>query len=237
LLELTFVRILVTIRAVRKCNASVTWLAIWSRSVTTGALHVAMFTGKRETRRGVIEVLAIDSCCLPVSGRVAFCAIRSQATLVMVHMARDAIWHQTEPCAVEILAAEQRASLRGNMLRAVAGTTTHAYMLAVEQVARFHMVESFRRGIPVQHLEIDSIVVRVTLHTCCARRAGRWEAGMKSLVLLKLAPDLAVTIHAPERPAAGRNLMALDAIRCPVQALMRTCKRARRNLGLCAPRT
>ena len=142
----------------------------------------------------------------------------------MVDMTRDAIGLEAEPGAVEILAAEQRASLRGNMLCAVTGTTTHAYMLAVERVARFPMVEPFRRGVPVQHREIDSIVIRVTLHAGCARSSGLREAGMKSLVLLKLARDLAVTIHATERPVAGRDLVTLDAIRSPVQALMRTCQ-------------
>jgi hypothetical protein len=51
---------------------------------------------------GVIEILAVDFDGLPIKRGVAPGALSSQAALMLVLMAVDASWSQTEPCAIEI---------------------------------------------------------------------------------------------------------------------------------------
>ncbi len=159
LLELAFMRILMTIRTVGESDSCVARLAVGSRSVAAGTLHRTVLTGKWEAGSGVVEVLAIDRRCLPVGGRVAVRAIGPESALVMVHVASDAVGHQAEPGAIQVLAGEQRACLRGNMLWGVTGTAAHAYMFAFEWVAGFRMVEPLWGWVPVQHLEINAIVI------------------------------------------------------------------------------
>jgi hypothetical protein len=154
LLECAFMRIFMAVRTVGEIDSCVAGLAVEACGVALSALNVTVFTSKWEASLGMVEVLAINTRCLPVCCRMAACAVGSESPLVLVLVAGDAVWHQAEPCNVQLFTREQRARWRGNMLCGVAGTTAHTYMFAVEGEASCCVVKPFRGGVPVDHLEL-----------------------------------------------------------------------------------
>lgn len=131
---------------------------------------------------------------------------------------------------IEIFHSKQGALLCGNMLRHVAGTATHPDMFSVEDVTSRRMVESLGRRIPMNHLEIHSVVIGMAFDARCSRRCRSRKSGMQSGVMLQFASNFTVTFDAFERWSSRRNLVALNAIRVSAQRLMRRCQWPRRNL-------
>jgi hypothetical protein len=131
---------------------------------------------------------------------------------------------------VQILARKERALRRCDVLQIVAGAAADARMFAVEGKACCGVIEPLRSRIPMHHLEVDSVVIGMTLHAGCARRARPWERCMKAFVLLNLTLNLPVAIQAFEGGRLHGDLVTLDAICGSAQALMRLRQRTRRNL-------
>jgi len=106
------------------------------------------------------------------------------------------------------------------MLRRMAGAATDAHVLSVEGVSRSRMVEALRGWVPVNHLEVDPVVIRMAFdagHTRCGRTR---EGGVKPLVLLQLDGDFLVTFQTAELRAPCGDCVTLYAICVSIQALV-----------------
>ena len=186
----------VTVGAVCERETRVARLPIGARGVATLAWDHAVRAGERIAGLRVVEVLAVDARRLPIDGRMAPRAIGSEAALVLVFMAGDAHWRQAEPGPIQILARTERARLRGNVLRSMAGATTYAHVLAIEHVTGLRVVESLRCRIPW----IIWNPRRCDRSGIYAGRTGGadGEGRMKPLVLLHLIGYLPMALKAPK---------------------------------------
>lgn len=194
-----------------------------------------MRAGQRIARLRVVEVLFVYSGSLPVGGRMALHAIGSKSPLMLVFMANGASGREAHPGAIQVLGRERRTRRGGNVLRTVAGAAANAGVLAVEHVPGLRVVESLGRGLPVNHLKLHSVVIRVAFDAGRARWSRARKGSMKPLVLLQFVRDLAMAFDAAEGRRFRRNFMTLDAASRSVQGLVRTGKRARRNLRIGHP--
>ena len=82
--EFAFVRVAMTVGTVCKRQSCVAWLAIRAGCVTALALNCAVRACERIAGFGVVEVLAIDACGLPVGSGVTLSAVGPEAALVLV---------------------------------------------------------------------------------------------------------------------------------------------------------
>ena len=122
------------------------------------------------------------------------------------------------------------------MLGGVATAAGERCMLAVEYVAGLAVIETLGRGIPVDHVEIFSIVIRVTLDARRAGSAGQGIGRVQPVVALDLGSNFAMTFRAAKRGGAQRGSVALDAVGRTVEALVRARQGAGRNLSMSGER-
>jgi len=205
-------------------------MAIRPRCMAALALHLLVLSGQRELGLRMVKSLLVDARRLPIQGRVALCAVTSESPLVSIFMARSATWRKAHPSVVQILIRKDRALRRGDVLQIVAGAAAHALMFAIEHKACRRVIESLRSRIPMHHLEVDTVVIGMALHTCCAGRARSRKCCMKAFVLLELICNFPMAIQTLERRRLDGNLVTLDAVPGSTQALMRLCQRSRRDL-------
>ena len=235
LLELAFVRIAMTVRAICERNPGIAHLTARIRSVTALAKDVAMFTGQGIARLGMIESLLADRRRFPIQGGVAARAVRAESALVRILMTGATTRREPKPGAVQILIWQEGTCLRGDVLRTVAHATTHPYMLTVEHVPRLRVIESLRRWIPPHHLKIDSIVVRMTFHASRAGGARPRKCGVKPPVLSYFRGNFAMALKTLKGRRPGGNFVALDAIGISVQALVSPGERPGGDLCVSRP--
>jgi len=149
---------------------------------------------------------------------------------MLVFVTSDATGRQAEPGTIEVLRREQCPRRRRNVLRIVAGATADVQVLAVEHVARFRVIKTSWRRIPMQQGEVPAVMIRMAFDASRSRWPRARKSGVKTLVALQLVPNLAVTVDAAKGGRLGGDLMTLDAILRSVQALMGTGERSWRNL-------
>lgn len=178
----------------------------------------------------VVESLFLNARCLPVGGRVTPRAFRAKAPLVFVLMAGNAARREPHPRTIQIFVRQQRTRRCGNVLRRVARAASDSRVFAVQKKACCGVIKTLRSRIPVNHLKIRPVVIRMAFHACLAWQAGAGKCCVQSLVLLNLRGNFLVAICAPERWRLCIDLVTFDAVRTPAQALMRTHQRAGRNL-------
>ena len=86
--ETATMRILVAIGTLIERNAHILWLAVGAVDVALGALYLRVQPSQRITGLGVIELPNVDG--LPVHKVVTALTIRSEPSLVLILVARDA---------------------------------------------------------------------------------------------------------------------------------------------------
>ena len=219
------------ISAVCKFETCVVQLAVIRSRVTALAQHIAVFACKRKLCLRVIELLPVDCRALPSARRVAPRAISTKAALVLVFVAIRATCRQSKPSAIQILARKYRASLLGNMLRSVAGSTFHTDVLSIQTVSGLRVIESTRRRIPMHHLKISAVVIGVTFDASRSGHLRPWKRRMQSAILLKFSGNFLVAFQAAELGRSRRHGMALRTIGSSIKALMSPRQRAWRNLS------
>lgn len=118
------------------------------------------------------------------------------------------------------------------MLSAVAGAAAYANVLTVDSISRLRVVKSFGSRIPVNHLEVNSVVIGVAFDAGGSFGCGTREACMEPLVLLNLHGNFLMALNTAKRGRPCGNLVALNAICVSIQVLVRACKGPRRNLRM-----
>lgn len=236
LLEFALVRVAMASGAGGELQPCVSWQAIGAGGVAFLAGCVQVRPGKRIARLRVVEVFRIDLGGLPIDGGMTLTTVGSEAALMLVFMAGDAVGRQAEPGAIQVLCPEQSARRRRDMLGYVAGAAADADVLAVERISGLRVIEAFRCRIPVQKGEVLSVVIRVALNAGRAGRTRARESGVKPLVPLQLIRDLAMAFDTAKGRGSGGNFVTLDAIGRTIQVLVRPGKRSGGDLRMGQPK-
>ena len=91
-------------------------------------------------------------------------AFWTEAALVFVFMASDATGREAHPGVIQVFGCEQSAGRSHNVLRGVAGTAADAHVLAIEHISRFGVIESLWGWVPMEQVEVLTIVVGVAFY-------------------------------------------------------------------------
>jgi len=174
----------------------------------------------------MIKLLLVEFGALPTSGVVALQAIRTEAAFVLVLVTGRTGLAESHPRVVQVFALQDGTSVRADVLRGVATLALSERMLAVKHVSGLGMIEPVWRGLPMQHVEVFTIMVRMALYA--GPRLRKYE--VKSASILNLRGNLFVAFGAAKSGRSSGDRVTLRAIGGPVQALMGAGQRSRRNL-------
>lgn len=178
LFEGAVVRIEVTIAAVREVHVFESRrTARRVRLVALFAGNLCMKSGQRIARFGMIELLRV----LPIVHIMTACAILPELPFVNVLVTALALRRQTQVGLGKIGPRDQRAQLRGNMCGRVALLTSNCGVLSFQGVACETMVELPLWMLPVNELEIHTVMLQVAAYAVFA-------VGVFHLELCVIAP-------------------------------------------------
>src|SRR6516225_5311984 len=132
LLECTLVRIRVAGRARGKLNPGIPRLSVCTRRVALCAAHLQMCSRERKARLRMVESTLLYSRLIPVGGRMAPGAVRSEPALVLVLVAGRASRVQPHVGVAQVLRLQRSARTCAHLARVMAVAARHACMLSVE---------------------------------------------------------------------------------------------------------
>lgn len=179
----------------------------------------------------MIELADVD--LLPVLEVVAGLAIRPEPSFVLVLVASEASRRQPEERPIQILRLDRRTFRRRDVRGVVALVASKPGMLTFQQVPGFFVIERLR--VPLDEREILAIVFGVASRALLTRTGWNVIGRVQTAVRGKPSCDFRMTLETLQRSLPA-ELMATGAIRGSVQRLVRTRKRARRDLGSCRKR-
>ncbi len=232
LFEFALVGICVAIPAILEFESCVAWQPTLAGCVALGTGRGEVLAGERVACLGVIECLLVELGALPRGGVVALQAVGAQAALMVILVAGGARGAETHVGAIQVLGLQNRPLCRGDVLRGVAAAAGGGGVLSVQNVAGLGVVESLRRGIPMDHIEVFAVVIGVALDAGLAGRAGQGIGGVQAVMAVDLGGDFAMALHAAKGRRPRRDGVALGTVGGPVKALMRLGEGARRNLAM-----
>ena len=105
-------------------------------------------------------------------------------------------------------------------------------MLDFQVVARQTVIKLLFRWLPVDQVELFSVMLQVTTDTIFAIRIGHLEPGMISMPSGDALCHFLVTVNALEGWRAGTELMTACALCGPTEGLMGLGERTGRDLSL-----
>ena len=132
-----------------------------------GCRLVTLFAGHLRMRfqQGVLGLRVVETrSLLPIVERVAAETIFPQLPTVRVDMAGEAITGQAKKSAVQILGLDECALGLGNILGVVALPARKLCVLALQDTSRLVVIEGVLRRLPMNNLEILSVVFGVASH-------------------------------------------------------------------------
>ena len=103
---------------------------------------------------------------LPVGEVVALDTIRTEPPVVRILVAGGAGLRNTQKAVRNVLHLDRRALRGGNMVGAMAASTSHAGVLAFENITGKFVIEGF--AIPLDERKILTVVFRVTARALLA---------------------------------------------------------------------
>jgi len=162
-LEAALVRVGVAVVALAEGKTFISWRALCVGGVALLAFHFLVKAGQRVSRLVVIE---LAGRIFPVDEVVALDAIRAEPTFVEILVARGASLRDSEKRLTEILHLDRGAVGGGNLIGRVALIAGEAGVFALEQVARFFVIELI--GVPFNKREVYAIVIGVAAYAFLA---------------------------------------------------------------------
>jgi hypothetical protein len=168
----------------------------------------------------MVEVLAIDRGGFPIDRRMTPGTIVPESALMVVFVASTTCRRKPEPRVSKILSGKKRALRRGDVLRGMARAAAHTGVFAFERIACLGVIETRGCRIPMDHVEVHAIMVRMAFDACGSSRARTRKGRMEAFVLLQFHGYFTVALETAKCRSLGRNFMALRAIGIPIQALM-----------------
>lgn len=161
---------------------------------------------------------------------MALGAGHAEASLVLVFMAGKAVGGKSHERVVQVLATEKCALRSRDVLRGVAGAAGDRGVLPVQHIAGLAVVKALGSGVPMQHVEIFAVVVRVAFDAGSAGRSTLGERGVQTVVILDFRGDFGVALCAAKRGGTRGHGVALSAVGRAIEPLMGLGERAGRDL-------
>jgi hypothetical protein len=178
--------------------------------------NIEMRARQRVTRLRVVE----SPLYLPVDGAVTPQAVVAKPPLVLVFVTRRARARQPEISLVQILGGKRRPLSRRNMRTVVALGAVQSYVLSVEFEACLRVVKGF--GIPLNDLEIFSVMLRVTANAVAPCRRRRQDRCVIALARGDSRCDVLVAFQAAILRLAGPHLVTGNASRRAIPLAVRS---------------
>ena len=197
------------------------------RLVALLASHARMLT--RQWIAGLRMVKLVRG--LPIVETVTARAVLAQLALMPVRVAREAVAGEAQERSVQILDLDGGFHRGRDVRRSVALLTRQAGVLPLQNVAGLAVVESLLRRLPMDKLEILSIMVGVAAGAIFIARQRIPNNGVESLMRGHSRGNVRVTLQTLQAFAAHGQSVANDALRGAIEGLMRSGKRAGGNLG------
>ncbi len=209
LLEGTFVRIDMAVDARLELHVLVTSRSAGHvRLVALLAGNLDVQTGQRVASLGMVKLL----CRFPVREVVAGLALISELALVHVLVAGHAILRQSKKGLRDVFHLDERALVGNHVAGHVALLAGNVGMLAFQLVACLQVIELILRRLPVDQVEVFSVVLQVAADTIPAVRILHSQPGVVAVISSKTLRNLFVAIEALEGRRAGPELMATRAL-------------------------
>lgn len=174
----------------------------------------------------MIELADLD--CLPVFHVVARLAVRAQAPLVLILVARDATRGEAEIGAGQILGLDRRTFLRRNVSGIMALVAGQSGMFAFERISGVLVVKGF--DVPLDDGEIFAVMLGMTARAFLTGAWGKVVGGVQSAVRREPGCNFGVAFQAFQGRLPA-ELVAAGAVGRSVERLVRPGKRTRRNLS------
>ena len=224
-LEAAFVRVSVAVVALAEGKTFIPRRALRVGRVALLAFHFLVKSGQWVARLVVIE---LARRIFPINEVVALDAIRAEPALVEILVARRAGLRDPEKRLTEILHLDRGALGSGNLIGRVALIAGEAGVFALEQVARFFVIELI--GVPFNKREIHAIVIGVTAYAFLAGTGGYVIGGVQSALGGDPRADVGVAADAAELRLTAADLVAVGAVGGAVECLVRAGQGAGRDL-------
>lgn len=168
--------------------------------------------------------------CLPVGEVVALGAIRAQPAAVRILVAGNTILGEAQPGAGQILDFDLRL-LRGENIRwRVALGAIDLRVLSFQNISCLAMVKGIDRPIPVDQIEVWTVMLRVALGAFLAVGRVFHQGSVQSAMVPQSLCNLHVAFHAFQFPGPDPQHMAARALRRSAQGLMSFGQRPGRKL-------
>ena len=212
LLERSFVGIDVAIDAGSKLHVFVAYRP------TRHIRLVAFFAGDLdvETRQRIARLRMIELLRgLPIREVVTLQAVVTELALMRVLVARHAILRQPEERPGKILHFDERALFRSHVGGHVTFLTGNARMLSLQVVARQPMIKLFLRRLPVNEIEVLTVVFKMAADAVFAVRVPHLNLRVISALRRQPLRHFLMTIETFEGRSASTELMATRALRRP----------------------
>ena len=109
--------------------------------------------------------------------------------------------------------------------------TNDAGVLPLQKVARLAVIESLLRGLPMNHLKVFAVMVRMAADAILAARLKIDDSGVKSPMGGQSRGYFRVALQALQTLASHRQPVTRNALSGTIKGLMSTRKGAGGNLG------
>ena len=167
----------------------------------------------------------------PAGKSVATRAVGAYLAAMFIDVAAGAIARQSQIRAVQVFDLNTGAIGGRNISRLVALFAGDARMFSLERKSCFDMVERFAIRDPAHQSKIHAVMIGVAFRAFLACGIRSREGGVQAALAGKAIANFRVTLEAFKLRCAAFQVVALGAIRRPVQRLVRSCQRPGRNLG------
>src|SRR5579862_1518006 len=224
-LEAAFVRVSVAVVALAEGKTFIPRRALRVGRVALLAFHFLVKSGQGVARLVVIE---LARRILPIDEVVALDAIRAEPAFVEILVARRAGLRDPEKRLTEILHLDRGALGSGNLIGRVALIAGEAGVFALEQVARFFVIELI--GVPFDKREVHAIVIGVAAYAFLAGTSGYVIGSVQSALGGDPRADVGVAADAAELRLTAADLVAVGAVGGAVECLVRAGQGAGRDL-------
>lgn len=179
------------------------------REVALFAGHLGVRAGQGILCLGMIELLGL----LPVLNVVATLAVRAELSFVGIVVAGRAILGQPDVGFREVFFLDQGARCRCDVRGHVALFAGDSGVLINQRVTRLPVIELFDRRLPMNEVEILTVMFQVTAHAVPAIGIFHSKLGVKTLVDGKALGNLFMTLETFECGRTRSELVAGVALR------------------------
>ena len=166
----------------------------------------------------------------PLRERVTAFAVCAHLSPMLVLMARQALWLQTEVGAVQVAHANAFPFLWRDVLRSVATFALQPHVTAHQRVPRLAVIEFLKADFPQNRNEVAAVVFRMTLDASVIATFSDHQHRMQASLLGKPGGDFGMACRTAELVRAATTDVTVCAMRRTVELVVGLGQGSRREL-------